>query len=220
MKNARGGGCFSFSSPPFFPHGKPPPALRRRGLLCPSGPEENEGPQWDIFLRLPPQEGGQSCQGQGGASGFRHLGEKHGGIGLKIHGHGRVVQNAVVQEFDIVQAGRYLCQGECVISCSRNVYDDRICGEPLKRQGGVFPRISVVRSEVPFRIRLLPASMVTVSAPPRESSEVRVWLTAEIWVKSLREARRLSTVTWSSTRLLSPLTLVPPLMFPAYLSKP
>lgn len=35
-----------------------------------------------------------------------------------------------------------------------------------------------------------------------------------------QEAWRLSTVTWSSTRLLSPLTLVPPLMFPAYLSKP
>lgn len=57
------------------------------------------------FSAPPPQEGGQSGQGQGGASGFRHLGEKHGGIGLKIHGHGRVVQNAVVQEFDVVQAG-------------------------------------------------------------------------------------------------------------------
>ena len=92
------------------------------------------------FSAPPPQEGGQSGQGQGGASGFRHLGEKHGGIGLKIHGHGRVVQNAVVQEFDVVQAGRYLCQGECVIGCSRDVHDDRICGEPLKRQGGVFPQ--------------------------------------------------------------------------------
>lgn len=147
------------------------------------------------FSAPPPQEGGQSGQGQGGASGFRHLGEKHGGIGLKIHGHGRVVQNAVVQEFDVVQAGRYLCQGECVIACSRDVHDDRICGEPLKRQGGVFPQNKRGQVRGSVQDKAASASMVTVSAPPRESSEVRVWLTAGNRGEVTQGAWRLSTVT-------------------------
>ena len=45
-------GCFSFSSPPFFRMGSPRRRCAGGGFFCPSGPEENEGPQWDIFLRL------------------------------------------------------------------------------------------------------------------------------------------------------------------------
>ena len=75
-----------------------PPALRRRGFFVHQGLKKTKGLNGTFFCASSTGGGGQSGQGQGGASGFRHLGEKHGGIGLKIHGHGRVVQNAVVQD--------------------------------------------------------------------------------------------------------------------------
>ena len=49
MKNARGGmDAFPFLLCRFSAW----EALAGGGFFCPSGPEENEGPQWDIFLRL------------------------------------------------------------------------------------------------------------------------------------------------------------------------
>lgn len=35
-----------------FRMGSPRRRCAGGGFFCPSGPEENEGPQWDIFLRL------------------------------------------------------------------------------------------------------------------------------------------------------------------------
>ena len=49
MKNARGGmDAFPFLLRRFSAWEAPAGV----GFFCPSGPEENEGPQWDIFLRL------------------------------------------------------------------------------------------------------------------------------------------------------------------------
>lgn len=76
------------------------------------------------FSAPPPQQGGQSQQAEGCGSRFRNLGEDHGGVGLGVRRHLRVIEDAVAQEFDIVQIGGNFRQGKRVVACSGDVHDD------------------------------------------------------------------------------------------------
>ena len=75
------------------------PRLAGQPLQFPLKPEENKGPSMGNCSAPSPQQGSQSQQAEGCGSRFRNLGEDHGGVGLGVRRHLRVIEDAVAQEF-------------------------------------------------------------------------------------------------------------------------
>ena len=103
------GGCFSFSSPPFSAWEAPPAFAPAEELFFHQGLKKTKGLNGTFFCasstgRANPARARAALPGSGTWA-------KSMADGLKIHGHGRVVQNAVVQEFDIVPGWRVSLSG-------------------------------------------------------------------------------------------------------------